>query len=294
VSDRYLIINADDFGICTETNEAIQQLFREGRITSTTVMACTEQAITSIELAKRDSKIKMGLHATLSSDFLQRKWGSVATIDKVPSLLDEDRKFYGNLNSLYQKASNQEITIELEAQYHFIKDRGYQPTHMDSHCGTLYGLTGRSFMKEAYEICIKYKLPFRFPRSKNYLKAIYGGNIPTLIDEAHTNAILAADDFGISLPNDIRTNPFSIHQIPSYEHLKSFYLDVLRNMEDGITELFLHPSKENESYLSFSPEWQKRLWEYQFLLEDDVQKIIQQENIKLVSWADAPFEKYKI
>lgn len=36
MSGRFLIINADDFGVCMETNEAIERLFNEGRRTAFT------------------------------------------------------------------------------------------------------------------------------------------------------------------------------------------------------------------------------------------------------------------
>lgn len=36
--DRLLIVNADDFGMCHANNLAIQQLFEEGAISSSTLM----------------------------------------------------------------------------------------------------------------------------------------------------------------------------------------------------------------------------------------------------------------
>ncbi len=289
MSERYLIINADDFGLCTEANDAIEHLFREGRITSTTVMVCAREARNAVNRASKDNRIRMGLHAMLNSDFMQEKWRGIAPRNIIPSLLDGDGNFHVDQDIFYENAKEQEVAIELEAQYHFIKDMGYQPTHMDSHCGTLYGLNGRSFLKEAFEICLRKRLPFRFPKSKKYLKAIFQGNIPEEIDQVHTKAVSYANELGVSLPMDIVTNPFSIRDISSYEQLKNFYLNAVRNVDEGVTELFMHPSEENSTYRLITPEWQKRIWEYRFLLDDELQKVISQENIKLVSWDNAPF-----
>lgn len=293
MSDRYLIINADDFGLCLETNDAIEHLFREGRITSTTVMAPAMQSGDAIERALCNNHIKMGLHITLNSDFVKDKWKSIAPVTEVPSLLDEEKKFYHDINCFYHNAKEEEVAIEVNAQYQYVANLGYQPTHADSHCGTLYGLAGRSFMKEAYELCVRYNLPFRFPKSKDFLKIRFGGNVPPELDQAHTNAVDIADRLGISLPNDIITNPFGKKDIESYEQLKEFYLTVIRNLKEGITELFLHPSKSNEVYMSSTPDWQKRIWEYQFLMDDDMIKALQQEGINLVSWDNAPFEAFR-
>ena len=39
MNERYLIINADDFGICDSADRAILRLLQEKRITSTSLMA---------------------------------------------------------------------------------------------------------------------------------------------------------------------------------------------------------------------------------------------------------------
>jgi hypothetical protein len=44
--------------------------------------------------------------------------------------------------------------------------------------------------------------------------------------------------------------------------------------------------------MSITPGWQKRIWEYQFLLDDDMMKTIDKEGIKLVSWGNAPFDMF--
>ena len=35
---KYLIVNADDFGMCNAANEAVFDLFRSGRLYSSTIM----------------------------------------------------------------------------------------------------------------------------------------------------------------------------------------------------------------------------------------------------------------
>jgi predicted glycoside hydrolase/deacetylase ChbG (UPF0249 family) len=293
MSDRYLIINADDYGLCTETNEAVEQLFNEGRITSATVMAPAAKSVEAIRRAVNNNNIKMGLHITLNSDYEKDKWSSISPRMEVASLLDDEGKFNQDVNSFYLNAKEEEVKTELEAQYRFAAEVGYRPTHADSHCGTLYGLSGRSFLKQAFGLCVEYKLPFRFPRSRDFIVSMFGGNLPEEILQLHTAAVKAADSLGIALPDNILSNPFSMKEIKSYENLKDFYLNAIRNLKEGVTEIFLHPSKENVFYMSSSAEWQKRIWEYQFLLDEDMMKTIRQEGIQLVSWDNAPFGLYR-
>lgn len=290
MSCRYLIVNADDFGICRETNDAIEHLFNEGRITSTTVMIPCPESRDAVNRAVNNKKINMGLHITLNSDFSNKKWRSTASSDMVSSLLDEDGSFFTDINCFYSNAVQDEVGAEINTQYDTAVSLGYTPDHADSHCGTLYGITGRPFLKEAYELCAKHKLPFRFPKSENYIANMFHGNIPPEIIETHAKAVEFAGMMGIPILTDMVTNPFNIKDIPDYKHLKAFYLNAIGNIKEGITELFLHPSYDNREFSAVTPMWQKRIWEYQFLMDDDYMKAIESEGITLVSWRDATFD----
>jgi predicted glycoside hydrolase/deacetylase ChbG (UPF0249 family) len=217
----------------------------------------------------------------------------VAPPASVASLLDAEGKLYNNLQEFYDHAEAVDVAAEINAQYNFAANSGCRPTHADSHCGTLYGLTGKPFIKEAYELCIKYGLPFRLPKSKDFLIQRFGGNVPAGISKLHDEAVYYAEKAGIGLISNMVTNPFKVKEIKSYENLKSFYLNVIRNLKEGITELFLHPSKESLRFMSYTEEWQKRIWEYRILLDDDMMRAISQEGIELVGWDTAPFELYK-
>ena len=209
MSDRFLIINADDFGLCTETNDAVEHLFHEGRITSTTVMVPCEASGDAISRAKSNSKIKMGLHVTLNSDYSFIRWKSIAPSSDIPSILDDEGRFHHDIRLFYDNAKGQDVATEINAQYNFITAMDYRPTHADSHCGTLYGLMGKPFIQEAYELCVRYGLPFRLPKSKDFIVQRFNGNVPPEIEAAHANAVLYAEKLGIRLPDDMVTNPFS-------------------------------------------------------------------------------------
>lgn len=292
MSDRYLIVNADDFGLCRETNDTVEHLFNEGRITSTTIMTPCREFRDAANRAVNNKKINMGLHITLNSNHEQERWGSVAPKEKVSSLLDDEGRFYYDVSLFYKKAKGDEVAVEINAQYDLAASSGHKIDHADSHCGTLYGITGRPFLKEAFELCAKYKLPFRFPKGKTYVSAMFGGNIPKEINAAQESAVDFAQKMGVHILGDMVTNQCSVRDVGSYDNLKKFYINSIRNIKEGITELFLHPSGVSREFMSASPEWQKRIWEYQFLMDDDFLKTVQEEDISLVSWGSAPFDKF--
>ena len=54
--DKYLIINADDFGMCRAANLAVMDLLKSGSITSSTIMApCGHMRHVSLQRRIRSS-----------------------------------------------------------------------------------------------------------------------------------------------------------------------------------------------------------------------------------------------
>lgn len=96
---------------------------------------------------------------------------------------------------------------------------------------------------------------------------------------------------GVDLIDDMITNPYPMQKIGSYESLKDYYMRQVANCREGITEMFLHPALPDEKIASLTPEWEKRVMEYRFLLSDELPLLLERENIKPISWAEAPFKR---
>jgi len=291
MAQRYLIINADDFGVCLQTNEAVEQGFRDGTaLTSTTVMTPCQYAADALARAKNNPKIKIGLHITTTAEWT-RKWGPVAPVDQVPSLVDENGHFYATSKDFAIRAKAEEVAIEIEAQYQFMADRGILPTHADSHMGSIYGISGPSFMKETLEFCARHKLPFRFMKNIENVRGMIGD---TDIWDVYQQALDYAKQLGVGLIDSLFSCPVKFSELKGYEDMKAQYFKLISQMPEGISEIYMHPS------LAHSPiptegsgraerAWPQRVWEYQLLLDDDLKRHIEKEGITLVSYQDAPF-----
>ena len=282
--ERYLIINADDYGVCLSANQAVEHLFNEGFITSTTLMTPCPWAEEALNRAKNNQKMRVGLHLTFNAEWHLYKWGPVCRTKPVGSLLDEDGYFYSRVAPLLQTAQPEDITSEMEAQYDFMAKRGYPPTHADNHMGSVYGLEGRSFLKEAFAFCTKHGLNFRLPRSAENF-----GSLPEELKSSLEGIAAEADRMGIGILDDLFSHPFALTPSDTYETVRDYYLNRIRKIRPGITEMFLHPAKETEELKAICGGWQKRVWEYRLMLDDMVIKAIEAEGIKLVGWTDAPF-----
>lgn len=286
--ERYLIINADDYGSCLSSNQAVEHLFNEGFITSATLMTPCPWAEEALHRAKNNKKMRVGLHLTLNSEWEFYKWGPVCKAKLVTSLLDEDGYFYRDVPSLLKVAKADEVSAELEAQLNFMLKRDYRPTHIDNHMGSLYGLQGQSFIKEVFALCAQHGFNFRLPRSPET-----HGPIPDELKSSLSQIIDMADRLGIGILDNLSSHPYALTNNDTYETVRDYYLNLIRNSRPGITEIYLHPAKETEELKAICPDWQKRVWEYRLMLDDMVIKTIESEGIKLVGWTDAPFKTPK-
>ena len=291
---RYLIINADDYGLCADTNKAVEEIFNHGVLSSATIMAPCPGAYDGVARALANPKMNIGMHITTTSEW-QWKWGPVSPKSDVPSLVnwkgvfDSRGHLYSTAQDFAKHAVNSEVTAEMEAQYKYLTCTGLKLTHADSHMGSVYGLGGRSFMKETLEFCAKYKLPFRFPRSLSSIKEVVGiPHPPPELITMHEQALAYADALGVKLIDHLRTCTVRYSELTSYEKLKENYFGLISSLQEGVSEIFMHPSLGSSQFGADNPRWQARIWEHRLLLDDDLKAHIEKEKIVLTTYQDAP------
>lgn len=267
---KYLIVSADDLGICEATNEAIEELALAGRITATSLMILgnsTEDAVRRIANFKH--LIGIGLHVTLQSDHL-----STAFLSNEPQ-------------NIYEETKSLTAMKEIAAQFEKGRLYGINFDHLDSHGGTLYKESEVNCLPVCLHFCAAHNLPFRYPKNPDSLVDVTPHPLTKRVGEYQFEVSKFAEMKGVRLPDQVLSNLHPIENITSYEELKKFYLRMLRNLPEGITEMYLHPSKPGSIHFDKELDWQKRVWEYHFLMDDDFMETIQAENIQLVTWAEA-------
>lgn len=274
---RYLIINADDFGMSESANEAIRQLFEGEKITSAGILAPAPFAPQAAKLAA-EGGYSVGVHWTLTSEWAQYPWKPCGD---APSLLDE-----GFLTADKQKvkqAKSPDVTRELEAQYQRLLDLGCRPDHADSHAGTLYGTNGRLFFLNAYALCRKYGLPFRFATQDSFLTRQFGNPSPAL--KLASKAIGGVGKLHkVDLLDDFYSDPRPVEKIDGLSDLKSYYEAQLSTLGGNICEVFMHPCLPDDELLARSKQWRKRIWEYEYLKSGDLLIAAREAGFRVISW----------
>lgn len=282
---KYLILNADDYGINEQSNAAIFELFQQKRITSASILTVGSRAKQAIYMAA-EHDYPVGIHFAFNSDDEQHRWRSITA---APSLND-DKGLYHDAKKIMFRAKSAEISREMEAQYLMMVKSGCLPDHADSHCGTLLGVNGRLFFMNAFRFCRDHNIPFCMPKNHRFLYRMFDNSrMPALLTPFYKLIISIGEAMGVMLPDDMITNPHSIKKIANYAALRAFYLEQLQTVQPGITNLFLHPSYAPGFLNDPEDEWTKRDYELRLLLSGDLQQAAQDAGIQLVSWQDAPF-----
>lgn len=282
---RYLIINADDFGVSRSTNEAIRQLFEGGKITSAGILAPAPFAGEAAKLAA-ERGYSVGVHWTLTSEWAEFPWKPCC--QEAASLLE--RGFLTADKDKVKQAKSNHVTKELDAQYQALLAMGCTPDHADSHAGTLYGTNGRLFFLNAYSLCKKYNLPFRFAKQDSFLPRQFGKDPGKLLRTAAKAIAGIGTLYGVGLLDDFYSDPRPVEKIGSPAELKAYYEAQLSTLQGDICEVFMHPCLPDETLLARSSQWEKRIWEYEYLKSGDLLLAAKAAGFTVVSWKDAPFK----
>ena len=84
---KYLIVNADDYGMCHAANTAVAELFECGWLKSSTIMMpcpCAEEAV---KFSVAHPEYAIGVHLTMTSEWRDYRW---KPLTDGKTLVDED------------------------------------------------------------------------------------------------------------------------------------------------------------------------------------------------------------
>lgn len=124
---KWLIVNADDFGISPGQNYGIIECYQQGIVSSTTAMVLSPWIEHAVTLSQANPGLGVGLHFVLTQGTpLTAATSLVNAHGKLGQWLWEYAE-QGSLNAA-------DIYVELAAQYdQFVALFGRPPTHIDSH-----------------------------------------------------------------------------------------------------------------------------------------------------------------
>ena len=278
MKQKYLILNADDFGMCHSYNQAIFDLLEAGAITSSTLMPVAPARDEAAAWCVRHNVRVVGLHLTLTSEWPAWRWPSLTG---APSLADETGNLWRNCALLWAHARPEEVAGELDAQFAWFARSGVFFSHADNHMGSVYPQPGGGapdYLPLVFARCQRYGIGFRM-----YSQSYWQPEL-TISRQAAEADISLAETLGVALVDHLFAFPFSSPPEAGYDDVKRAACRLLYELPDGVSELYFHPSVESDELKRIVPSWRRRVWDYRLLLDDDFRFAIRDAGITLINY----------
>jgi predicted glycoside hydrolase/deacetylase ChbG (UPF0249 family) len=285
---RKLIVNADDYGRAPGVSRGILQAYREGIVTSTTVMVNQPGARSQLEEALAESNrlsghtrsLGIGLHLVFSA------WRPVLPPRTIPGLVDDDGFFFDQ-HTLWAQAEDiplKSLRAELAAQVErFVVWAGHLPDHLDCHHFVhLYP----PFFQIYADLAAQFHLPLRvpFPPQTEFRRAL--GTLPFLEGFPH-DLVRGMVATGSNLVK-ARGLVYPDHFIATFYGRDALTLDFLLHLLDtlpkGSSELMCHPGYDDPALASSTYRAEREI-ELALLTHPAVRTRVEELGIELVTFA---------
>jgi chitin disaccharide deacetylase len=228
---RLLIIHADDMGLAHSVNTACISAFDKKGITSGSIMVPCPWANEIEAYVKDHPGLDVGIHLTMTAEWDQYKWGGITPSDQIPSLLDKNNYFYPSVEELGKTAKGAEAEKELKAQIDRAIASGVQPTHLDTHMGSV--LANPELIKIYLDLSEIYHLPVLFPRA-------YLSWLPPDVAKLMEPKIFLLDNLFMLEPKMITGKWIDA------------YKKAIEEMKPGLNEMIVHLAVDNDEMQAIS------------------------------------------
>ena len=252
---KFLIVNADDLGLCEGVTTGIIEAHRQGVVTSASLMPTGRGFQSAVEQARALGTLDLGVHLTLVGE--RPRLPPL----RIPSLVDADGRFprgYGKFLRLFLggRIRLSEIEREFRAQVETCLLAGVKPSHLDTH-QHLHVLPGIGRIVRRIARC--YAIPgIRIPRetargwhAKSLGRwvqcAVLFGLAAAAAARARSQKFRICDDvLGVAVSGRLG---------------EEVLLELLGYVGEGVTELICHPGRADSQVRSeygwWGYEWER-------------------------------------
>jgi hypothetical protein len=296
---RVLILHVDDAGMSLESNEGAIAALTRGAATSVSVMMPCPWVPGFVKWLKTQPGTDAGLHLTLTAEWESYRWVPLAGRSAVPGLVDSTGCLWPDVANVAQHASPDEVTLEMTAQLDRARAMGFEPTHLDTHMGTVYATP--EFLKRYLQLGIKNHIPVMLPGGADRLireqarlsdqqvdqfraigTTLWNAGLPVL-DDLHNFSYDWKIPDSISTPATVAT-PANDKKLRQYRTAQ--YIDALKKLQPGVTMMIMHCTDASPAFARISDSGPLRRGDMLAMLNPAFKKALHDQGIILTTWRE--------
>jgi hopanoid biosynthesis associated protein HpnK len=281
---KRLIVCADDFGLDTAVNEAVETAHRDGVLTCASLMVGAPAAADAVTRAHRLPGLRVGLHLVL----VEGK--AVAPPETIPDLVDatgrfDDRMVRAGFRFFFLPGARRQLAREIRAQFDAFRATGLTLDHVNAHKHmhlhpTVAGLImtiGREYGLAAMRVPSEPLAPLRRAGDARTLTQRLGSRLLALwvglLRWRLRRAGIAVNDhlFGLAWSGAMT---------------EARVLSLLPYMPEGVSEIYFHPASLRTGALASTMPDYRHAEELGALLSRAVRRQIVESRIGLISYGD--------
>lgn len=306
---KVLILHVDDAGMSWDSNEGTIRAIGDGVANSCSVMMPCPWVPDMVRYLKENPGVDAGLHLTLTSEWKKYRWGPLMGKPAVPGLVDEEGALWHSVPQVVQHASPDEVEAEIRAQLDRARTMGFEPTHLDSHMGTLFA--DMDFLERYIKVGIEEQIPVMFPGGHiAYLKETYRQDIiadlktqgkyqegmdvelpqlfqfvPILGQKIWDGGLPVLDDLhntsGWHIPDDMDQSDEALQDFYTAK-----YIETIAELEPGLTMVIMHCTQPSEIFSEISGSGDRRRADMLAMQDPRLKQYIEDEGIILTTWRE--------
>ena len=287
---RNLIVNADDLGWTEGVNHGIAEAFRNGIVTSTSLLANGAAFAGGVEIARGAPGLGVGVHLNLSDG------APLAERETVTSLLNDNGEFAGGAESLLLRRARRELLLdeverEWDAQIQKVRDAGMEPTHLDGH-RHVHMLPG--LFEIALRLAKRHGIgAIRVSLEDSNLRAALAsgsrrnaGVVMKQGVQARGLKLLARDAREQAARAGLATTGYFCGIAQTGELTREGLGRLLTILPEGTTELMCHPGYVDAALKKTATRLQEsRRAELEILTDEGIRKLVASQGIRLIDYA---------
>lgn len=295
---KVLILHIDDVGMSWDSNQGTIQAMEKGVANSLSIMMPCPWVPGFVHYMEGHPDVDAGLHLTLTSEWRDYRWPPLSGRPAVPGLVDKEGALWRSVDLVVKNASPDEVETEIREQLKRARSMGFEPTHLDSHMGTLFATP--QFLERYIKVGIENQIPVMFPGGHNTMigkeravtpemkaqftatgKVIWDAGLPVL-DDLHNVS------YDFEYPDAKNLSDAALQKMATAQYIKT-----IKELRPGLSMVIMHCTAPTEIFSYIGSSGRVRKADMLAMMDPAFKKFLADEKIILTTWRELKQRRQK-